>query len=206
MSPASSAASAHPELVIDNDGIAAGVPFVASPNCDERPADARVELIVVHSISLPPGEFGGPGIERLFLNRLDPAEHPYYAGIAALRVSAHFVVRRGGSITQFVPCTKRAWHAGASSWQGRSRCNDFSVGIELEGCDEQPFEEPQYVALARLTRALRRAYPIAGIAGHEDIAPGRKTDPGPHFDWARYRALVEPGADEYLSFREARWL
>ena len=184
-------------LVIDARGIAEGVRFVPSPNFDERPENARIELIVVHSISLPPGEFGGRGIEQLFTNCLDASEHPYYAGIAQLKVSAHFLVRRDGAITQFVPCAKRAWHAGASNWQGRARCNDFSVGIELEGCDEQPFEAPQYVALARLTGALRRVYPIGGIVGHSDVAPGRKTDPGPHFDWERYRSLISPSADAF---------
>jgi len=175
---------------IDAGGLAAGVRHVASPNCDERPAGVGIELIVVHSISLPPGEFGGPGIEQLFLNRIDPAAHPYYAGIVDLKVSAHFVIRRDGVITQYVPCTKRAWHAGLSSWNGRPRCNDFSVGVELEGCDDAAFEDAQYDALARLTRALLRVYPIAGIAGHSDIAPGRKTDPGPFFDWPRYRASI----------------
>jgi AmpD protein len=150
----------------------------------------EIELLVVHSISLPPGEFGGPGIEQLFLNRIDPAAHPYYGGIADLKVSSHFVVRRDGETIQYVPCVKRAWHAGVSSWNGRSRCNDFSVGVELEGCDDAAFEDAQYGALARLTRTLLRAYPIAGIAGHSDIAPGRKTDPGPFFDWPRYRALL----------------
>jgi AmpD protein len=180
---------------IDADGLAKGVPFVASPNFDDRPTGVAIELIVVHAISLPPGEFGGPGIEQLFLNRLNPTEHPYYAGISHLRVSAHFLVRRDGAVTQFVSCAKRAWHAGASSWNGRPRCNDFSVGIELEGCDESTFEAAQYDALASLTRALRRAYPIAAIAGHSDVAPGRKTDPGPHFDWGLYRAIVDcPGA------------
>ena len=176
---------------IDAKGYAAGVPFVASPNCDERPPGSRIELLVIHAISLPPGEFDGPGIEQLFLNCLSPVDHPYYAGLAHLKVSAHFLVRRGGALVQFVPCTKRAWHAGASSWRGRARCNDFSIGIELEGCDEAPFEAPQYESLARLTRACRQAYPITDIVGHSDIAPGRKTDPGPHFDWACYCALVD---------------
>ena len=175
---------------IGADGLAAGVPFLASPNCDDRPAGAAVELLVIHAISLPPGEFGGSGIEELFLNRLDPAKHPYYAQVAGLKVSAHFVVRRDGAVTQFVPCGKRAWHAGESIWRGRERCNDYSIGVELEGTDDVPFEDPQYEALARLTRALRRAYPIVDIAGHSEIAPGRKTDPGPHFDWARFRSAT----------------
>ena len=175
---------------IDSEGFAVGVRYVASPNCDERPAGVEIGLLVVHSISLPPGQFGGAGIEQLFLNRLDPTEHAYYAGIADLRVSAHFVIRRDGEIIQYVPCVKRAWHAGLSSWSGRARCNDFSVGVELEGCDDAAFEDAQYDALARLTRALLRVYPIAGVAGHSDIAPGRKTDPGPFFDWPRYRASI----------------
>ena len=176
---------------ITPDGLASGVRFIASPNCDERPAGVAIELLVIHAISLPPGQFGGPGIEQLFLNRLDPAQDPYYVGIAGLRVSAHFLVRRCGALLQFVSCNQRAWHAGASSWRGRSGCNDFSIGIELEGTDELPFETLQYESLARLTRALQTAYPIIDIVGHSDVAPGRKTDPGPHFDWARYRSSIE---------------
>jgi AmpD protein len=141
--------------------------------------------VVIHNISLPPGEFGGPGVEQLFTNRLDPAEHPYYAGIHQLRVSAHFFLRRDGELIQFVPCAQRAWHAGVSSWQGRERCNDFSIGIELEGADDQPFTEAQYRQLAPLLQTLRATYPIQAIVGHADIAPGRKTDPGPCFDWNR---------------------
>ena len=164
--------------------------YVPSPNCDLRPAGSAIELIVVHAISLPPGIFGGPGIVELFTNRLDPGAHPYYATIAAIEVSAHFLVRRDGELIQFVPCLWRAWHAGPSSWCGRERCNDFSIGIELEGCDDMPFEPPQYDTLAALTRALKARYPIAHLVGHSDVAPGRKTDPGPHFDWPRYRSLV----------------
>ena len=153
----------------------------------------KIELVVVHAISLPPGQFGGPAIEQFFLNDLDPAAHPYYAGIAGLRVSAHFLVRRTGELVQFVPCSKRAWHAGISQWRGRAACNDYSIGIELEGADDQAFEARQYRVLAGLTRAIERAYPIADIAGHADIAPGRKTDPGPCFDWAHFRALLVDG-------------
>jgi len=177
-------------MVVTADGLATGVPFIASPNCDERPDRAQIELIVIHAISLPPGEYGGHGIEELFLNRLDPSGHPYYAGIAHLKVSAHFLVQRDGACVQFVQCVKRAWHAGASSWRGRPQCNDYSIGIELEGCDDGPFELAQYSTLTHLTRALQRAYPIQDIAGHADIAPGRKTDPGAHFDWALYRRLL----------------
>ena len=185
------AAPNTPGLCVTPEGLVQGVPFLPSPNCDERPAGSSIDLLVIHSISLPPGQFGGAGIEDLFLNRLDPAGHPYYAGIAGMRVSAHFVVRRDGAMVQFVPCSKRAWHAGVSSWRGRARCNDFSVGIELEGCDDVPFESQQYTALASLTRALRDAYAISDIAGHSDVAAGRKTDPGPQFDWPRYRALLD---------------
>ena len=170
---------------ITDDGLLEGARCIASPNYDARPTGTQVELIVVHNISLPPREFGGPGIIDLFLNRLDPAAHAYYAAIAHLRVSAHFLLRRDGEIIQFVPCVQRAWHAGASQWRGRERCNDFSVGIELEGTDDIPFEEAQYAGLAGLIAALKAAYPIADVAGHSDIAPGRKTDPGMAFEWRK---------------------
>ena len=175
---------------LDASGVLEGARFVASVNCDERPANTAIELIVVHAISLPPGEFGGPGIEQLFTNSLDPAAHPYYAGIAGLRVSAHVLVRRTGELVQFVPCSMRAWHAGVSQWRGRAACNDYSVGIELEGADDEPFDERQYPVLVELTKAIERAYPIKDIVGHADIAPGRKTDPGPCFDWLHYRELL----------------
>jgi AmpD protein len=178
-------------LRIGEDGLAAGARFVASPNCDERPADSAIELLVIHHISLPPGKFGGKGIVEFFTNRLNPAAHPYYAAIAGTKVSAHFLIRRGGELIQFVPCAKRAWHAGESSWKGRARCNDFSIGVELEGTGEVAFTGAQYRRLVALTCALTARYPIAGIAGHSDIAPGRKTDPGPSFDWARYRAQLK---------------
>ena len=172
---------------LDADALLPGAHYVPSPNCDQRPPDAVVSLIVIHAISLPPGEFGGDAIERLFTNRLDPTEHPYYQDIQAqaLRVSAHFLIRRDGAVTQFVPCNRRAWHAGQSNWRGRECCNDFSIGVELEGCDELPFEEPQYSALTYLLKVLRHSYPCVDIAGHADIAPQRKTDPGPCFDWSR---------------------
>jgi N-acetyl-anhydromuramoyl-L-alanine amidase len=165
---------------------------IASPNCDQRPAGVAVELLVVHNISLPPGQFGGPEIVRLFTNRLDPDAHPYFREIAGLRVSSHFLIRRDGELIQFVPCTMRAWHAGQSEWHGRSRCNDFSIGVELEGADDTPFEDSQFVVLADLARVLQRAYPLRAFVGHADIATpaGRKTDPGPHFDWARFRRLL----------------
>jgi N-acetyl-anhydromuramoyl-L-alanine amidase len=177
-------------LVIDDQGRAQGVRFVPSPNSDARPAGCAVSLLVLHHISLPPGEFGGPGIAELFTNRLDPAAHPYYATIAGMKVSAHFLIRRDGALCQFVPCGGRAWHAGESSWKGRAHCNDFSIGVELEGTGEAPFTAAQYRQLAHLTRALKARYSIRDIVGHSDIAPGRKRDPGPHFDWARYRGLL----------------
>jgi AmpD protein len=170
---------------IDEAGWLAGAQRRPSPNCDERPEGESVTLVVVHAISLPPCEFGGPWIEDLFLNRLDPGAHPYFAEIHQMRVSAHFLIRREGTLMQFVATARRAWHAGVSSWSGRSRCNDFSVGIELEGCDRLGFEPVQYEVLSDLCIALKARYPIADIVGHEDIAPGRKTDPGPFFDWPR---------------------
>jgi AmpD protein len=180
-----------PELSVSAAGILVGGTFLASPNCDERPPGMVVDLLVIHNISLPPGEFGGTGIDDLFTNRLDPSIHPYYATIAHLRVSAHFLIRRDGALIQFVPCSLRAWHAGESTWRGRPRCNDFSVGIEIEGTDEAPFADAQYHTLERLTKALLGAYPsIHTVAGHEDIAPLRKTDPGPCFDWPRYQASL----------------
>jgi AmpD protein len=163
---------------------------VPSPNCDARPPGTPISLLVVHNISLPPHEFGGEGVLDLFLNRLDCDAHPYYAGLAGMTVSSHFLIRRDGELIQFVPCGLRAWHAGVSRWKGRDRCNDFSIGVELEGSDFVPFRDVQYRQLAELTRELRTRYPIEDIAGHSDIAPGRKTDPGPFFDWDRYRALI----------------
>ena len=163
---------------------------VPSPNCDDRPPHTDVTLLVVHGISLPPGEFGGDAVERLFTNRLDLDAHPYYAGLRGLRVSAHFFIRRGGALVQFVPCGLRAWHAGASSWQGRERCNDFSIGVELEGTDTRPYTARQYRRLAQLIGALRERFPLPDIDGHSDVAPGRKSDPGPSFDWRRLRAAI----------------
>ena len=174
-------------IEIDAAGRATGVLQIASPNCDERPDGATVRLLVIHNISLPPGEFGGTGIVELFTNTLDPAAHPYYAQIAGLKVSAHFLVRRDGAIVQFVATEMRAWHAGVSSWNGRERCNDFSIGVELEGADDREFADAQYAALAALTRAVCARYAIDDIVGHADIAPGRKTDPGPCFNWERFR-------------------
>ena len=178
------------QLVIDADGWADGVRRIVSPNVDARPDGVAIDMVVIHSISLPPGEFGGPWIDDLFLGRLDADAHPYFAAIAAMRVSSHFLIRRDGELVQYVPCELRAWHAGASTWRGRERCNDFSIGVELEGADDVPFAEPQYDVLASLTRALLTRYGPLDIAGHSDIAPARKTDPGPFFDWPRYRAAL----------------
>ncbi|MFA5081964.1 MAG: 1,6-anhydro-N-acetylmuramyl-L-alanine amidase AmpD [Hydrogenophilaceae bacterium] len=169
------------------EGRLADIRHIPSPNHDARPDGLAIELVVLHNISLPPGQFGGNGIIELFTNRLDPDEHPYYATIKDLRVSAHFLIRRDGEVIQFVACDRRAWHAGVSSWRGRERCNDFSVGIELEGSDEVPFTDVQYARLNDLLAELYARYPIAEVVGHSDLAPGRKTDPGPCFDWSRVR-------------------
>ena len=174
-------------------GLLEGAEYIPSPNADDRPAHQPVELVVVHNISLPPGEFGGPYISQLFTNRLDAAAHPYFADICELRVSSHTLIRRDGSILQYVPFHQRAWHAGQSNYCGRERCNDFSVGIELEGTDELAYEDVQYERLAAMISALREAYPTIAkeaITGHCDIAPGRKTDPGPAFDWDRLHRLL----------------
>lgn len=179
-----------PRFLVDIGGMCAGANWIPSPNCDARPEDAPISLVVIHGISLPPGEFGGEWITDLFLDRLHPGAHPYFAGLAGVRVSAHFLVRREGEVIQYVPCELRAWHAGKSSWKGRERCNDFSIGIELEGTDYWPYTDAQYDSLAHLTRALFERYGALDLAGHSDIAPGRKTDPGPHFDWPRYRAAI----------------
>lgn len=168
---------------INEEGWLTDVARVASPNFDARPADESPSLLVIHAISLPPNRFGSDDILKLFTNTLDPTADPYFAGISHLRVSAHFLIRRTGEVLQFVSCRQRAWHAGVSAWQGRERCNDFSIGIELEGCDELPFEECQYSSLRELVMAITQKYAITAIVGHSDIAPGRKTDPGPCFRW-----------------------
>jgi|SRR5580765_1925856 len=179
------------------DGWLAGARRCESPNCGPRPDGVAIELALVHSISLPPGEYGGDDIVRLFTNRLDWDAHPYFAQIRGLEVSAHFLIRRDGELLQFVSCDARAWHAGASSWRGRSDCNDFSIGIELEGLEGESFDAPQYVALAALIGALRQRYPIAAVTGHEHVAPGRKNDPGAGFDWPRLRALLRSTAPDF---------
>lgn len=162
---------------------------IDSPNFDERPAHTLINMIVIHNISLPPNQYGGDGIVQLFTNQLNPNEHPYYAEIYTRKVSAHFLIRRDGEVIQFVSCLNRAWHAGVSSWNGRERCNDFSIGIELEGSDFEAFEPKQYQTLIGLVKKLKRAYPIEYIVGHSDVAPGRKTDPGPFFDWSQLEAV-----------------
>lgn len=169
---------------------------VGSANADERPADTVVNLVVVHSISLPPGVYGGAEVQALFTNQLDCDAHPYFDQLRGLRVSAHFFVRRTGETLQFVSCDRRAWHAGRSSWRNRSACNDFSIGIELEGLEGTAFDAAQYAALGKLLRALGRRYPIESVVGHEHVAPGRKQDPGREFDWA---ALAK------LSHAPSRW-
>ena len=182
---------------LGEDGWAAGVTRSPSPNFDVRADGAAVSLLVIHNISLPPGQFGGPYIEDLFLNRLDCDAHPYFDQLRTLRVSAHFLIRRDGEVMQFVSANDRAWHAGASNFCGRERCNDFSIGIELEGTDFEAFEPRQYESLASLTLALCQRYPLADVAGHEHIAPGRKTDPGPFFDWTHFRkSLIQKGQGE----------
>ena len=174
-------------------GLLAGARQVESPNCDDRPPETVVDLVVVHGISLPPGEFGGPWIDALFTNTLPADTDPFFSGVSGLRVSAHALIRRDGEIVQYVPFQRRAWHAGPSQWQGRSGCNDFSIGIELEGTDASAYESIQYVRLARLISALVGVYPglsVEAVVGHSDVAPGRKTDPGLAFDWPLLRALL----------------
>lgn len=177
----------------DSDHGLKNVRHVASPNFSERPAGTQVDVLVIHNISLPPGQFGGGWVDDLFCNTLDPEAHPYFRDIADLRVSAHALIDRNGQLTQYVAFDKKAWHAGQSCFDGRQQCNDFSIGVELEGCDEQPFTDAQYRSLAKLTRHLREVYPGITpdtIVGHSDIAPGRKTDPGPCFDWRRYKKAI----------------
>lgn len=193
--PAHVPAAARPRYTVDRSRHRLrGAVWKPSANCDARPGPADISLLVVHCISLPPGQFGGPWIDRLFDNRLDPDAHPYFEGIKSLRVSAHLCLLRSGAIHQYVAFDRRAWHAGESAFDGRTRCNDFSIGIELEGSDELPYEPRQYRQLAGIAVNLMRAYPgitPARIVGHSDIAPGRKSDPGPFFDWDRLHAEIE---------------
>lgn len=181
-------------LEIAVDGWCAKAQWIPSPNCDRRPEDAATDLLVIHNISLPPGQFGGGYIADLFCNRVDYDAHPYFEQLRPLRVSAHFLIRRDGTLLQFVSANDRAWHAGVSNFGGRERCNDFSIGIELEGTDFEPFADVQYQMLAQLTCALSRRYPLMAVAGHEHIAPLRKTDPGQFFDWQRFRLLCSQDA------------
>jgi N-acetyl-anhydromuramoyl-L-alanine amidase len=185
-----------PGFAVDAAGWVSGARHLLSPNRDTRPPGARIELLLIHNISLPPGEFGTGHIERLFMNRLDPDAHPYFATLRGLRVSAHFLIARDGIATQFVGCVERAWHAGESVFEGRPRCNDFSLGIELEGTDAVAYTDAQYEALGRLGRALFAAYPVRAVRGHCDVSAPRKTDPGTAFDWPRLaRALAaDPAA------------
>jgi len=179
----------------EGKGLLRGARQLSSPNCDDRPAGVAPELIVIHGISLPPGQFGGPHIDHLFTNALDPAGHDYFRAIAGVKVSSHLLIRRTGEVVQYVPLQRRAWHAGKSSYRGRQQCNDFSVGIELEGTDDRPYSSAQYRRLATVIRLLRRKVPSlakAPVVGHSDIAPGRKTDPGPVFDWPRLQTLLAP--------------
>jgi len=182
--------------IVINDGWLSTARRLESPNCDGRPSGAEVGLLVVHGISLPPRQYGGPHIEQFFCNCLDPDADPYFAGIIDLQVSSHFLIRRDGELVQFVPLDKRAWHAGVSCFEGREQCNDFSIGIELEGCDDEAYQVVQYERLAEVCRALMQHYPNITsdrIVGHSDIAPGRKTDPGPAFEWGHFRQLLSEG-------------
>jgi len=172
---------------INQDGICDEAKFISSPNLDVRPSPDDISLIVIHNISLPPNQYGGNGVIELFTNQLNPDEHPYYAEIAHLKVSSHFFIRRDGELIQFASCNDRAWHAGASHWQGRERCNDISIGVELEGSDFEAFEPIQYETLKTLIASIKARYPIQAITGHSDIAPGRKTDPGAYFDWSHIK-------------------
>lgn len=176
-----------------NTGLIENIPFIASPNCDARPENTEIQLVVIHSISLPPGQFGGPWIERLFTNQLPADEHPYFEEIKDHRVSAHILIDRKGIVHQFVPFSQRAWHAGKSCYEGREACNDFSIGIELEGTDDSAFDDAQYQKLAELIMSLEKTYPEIDrkrLTGHSDIAPGRKTDPGSGFDWGKLKGLL----------------
>ncbi|EHP39174.1 N-acetyl-anhydromuranmyl-L-alanine amidase [Cupriavidus basilensis OR16] len=179
-----------PAFTPDQAGWVPAARHVPSPNFDARPDHMPVDLVVIHNISLPPGQFGSGDIEAFFLNRLDPSRHPFFKTIYLVQVSAHFLVTREGELVQFVSCLDRAWHAGQSEFFGRPRCNDFSIGIEVEGSDDQPFTLAQYHTTAALVRALLGTYPVRAVAGHSDIAPGRKTDPGPYFDWPAFAAAA----------------
>lgn len=177
-------------MKINAQGWLSGLRRISSPNYDARPAGEKINLLIIHSISLPPERFEGMAVTQLFTNTLNCDEHPYYEKLRGVRVSAHFFIRRNGEIIQFVSCNQRAWHAGVSQWWGKTRCNDFSLGIEMEGSDSVGYTDKQYQKLVYLTRRLCRAYPIAEIVGHADVAPGRKTDPGPYFDWNHFKTSL----------------
>lgn len=187
---------AYQAIAIDpTHGLMPSVPYLASTHCDERPVNEQIDMLVIHGISLPPGHFGGSHIEHFFCGKLNPERHPYFLTIATQRVSSHLLIKREGSVIQFVPFTKRAWHAGVSFFQGRENCNDFSIGIELEGTDDLPYEKIQYQKLANIINVLMMTYPSITrdrVVGHSDIAPGRKTDPGPNFDWLYLYNLCKP--------------
>ena len=194
---------------LDQDGWCLQADRVSSPNCDERPSGSAIDLLVIHNISLPPDQFGGPWISALFTNTLDIQADPYFIQLQELCVSSHFLIRRDGQLLQFVSTLKRAWHAGVSQFDGRAQCNDFSIGIELEGSDTQAFCAAQYITLGALTRVLAQRHPLRAVTGHQHIAPGRKTDPGPYFDWSRYQSEValgfaanapKKGAEKVLQF------
>lgn len=197
-----------PALAWDAEGEwLAGATRRSSPNCDPRPADAAIDLVVIHGISLPPGEFGGEHIDALFANCLDENAHPYFAEIRSLQVSAHVLIRRDAQVVQYVPFSQRAWHAGESMFQGRAQCNDFSIGIELEGADETLYEVVQYRRLAELLGLIRKQWPAITrerIVGHCQVAPGRKTDPGPSFQWETLNALLDSGAVDPTSTEQIR--
>lgn len=178
---------------LDQHGWCGHADRISSPNCDERPSGSAIDLLVIHNISLPPDQFGGPWISDLFTNSLDIRVDPYFVQLQALRVSSHFLIRRDGQLLQFVSTLQRAWHAGVSQFDGRDECNNFSIGIELEGSDTREFCDAQYVTLGALTQALKQRHPLRAVTGHQHIAPGRKTDPGPYFDWSRYQSQVASG-------------
>jgi AmpD protein len=196
----------HSAFRIGEDGWCENVERLPSPNFDPRPTDAVVDLLLIHNISLPPCQFGGAYISALFTNQLDYNAHPYFEQLRELRVSAHFLIRRDGKVNQFVSTLDRAWHAGASRFGNREKCNDFSIGVELEGSDYEPFEAAQYASLVSLTAALQEAHPVRHVAGHEHVAAGRKTDPGPYFDWSGYRKLLLDRTDVLHAAASASYL
>lgn len=190
--------------MLDSKGWLGSARRVPSPNYDERPQDTVIDTLVIHHISLPSGKFGNGAIDQFFLNHLDPMADPYFAEIAHLKVSSHFLIDRTGNVTQYVSTYSKAWHAGVSSLHGREKCNDFSIGIELEGNGEIPFELVQYQSLAKLTQLLEQTFPIRHIVGHSDIAPGRKTDPGPNFDWSTFVSFAKISAEKLPFGTESR--